>query len=110
MQRVRSRRARRTHPLPGRVAGALWRVEEESTFETNLRPRVFDLRSRVVAFDLMVRRVTVDSVRGFSIGSGLVAHGARRNDAARARSDVDETVNSAGTKKSVLNDVARREV
>ena len=28
----------------------------------------------------------------------------------RARSDVDETVNSAGTKKSVLNDVARREI
>ena len=62
VQRVRPRRARRTHPLPGRVAGALWRVEEESTFETNLRPRVFDLRSRVVAFDLMVRRVTVDMV------------------------------------------------
>jgi hypothetical protein len=52
---------------------------------------VFDLGSRVVAFDLMVRWVTVNGVRGFSIGCGLVAHSARRNDA-RARSDVDETM------------------
>ena len=60
---------------------------------------MFDLGSRVVAFDLMVRWVTVNGVRGFSIGCGLVAHSARRNDAARAqstslraRSDVDETM------------------
>ena len=52
---------------------------------------MFDLGSRVVAFDLMVRWVT-NGVRGFSIGCGLVAHSARRNDAARARSDVDETM------------------
>ena len=84
VQRVRPRRARRTHPLPGRVAGALWRVEEESTFETNLRPRVFDLRSR--GGGLRLDGAAGDrrhGVRGFSIGSGLVAHGARRNDAAR---------------------------
>ena len=55
---------------------------------------MFDLGSRVVAFDLMVRWVTVNGVRGFSIGCGLVAHSARRNDAMtpRARSDVDETM------------------
>jgi len=53
---------------------------------------VFDLGSRVVAFDLMVRWVTVNGVRGFSIGCGLVAHSARRNDAACARSIVDETM------------------
>ena len=59
---------------------------------------MFDLGSRVVAFDLMVRWVN-NGVRGFSIGCGLVAHSARRNDAARAqstslraRSDVDETM------------------
>ena len=52
---------------------------------------MFDLGSRVVAFDLMVRWVTVNGVRGFSIGCGLVAHSARRNDDARA-ADVDETM------------------
>ena len=56
---------------------------------------MFDLGSRVVAFDLMVRWVTVNGVRGFSIGCGLVAHSARRNaryERPRARSDVDETM------------------